>query len=77
MQTAKILCELRMANSNPGDYLLIWTCQKKVALRNIAKMEKSQFFVLFENEASYEDLFCPQVFYVMLWILCVTFSIKI
>ena len=36
--------------------------QKKVALRDIAKTEKSQIFVLFENEASYEDFFCPQVF---------------
>ena len=36
--------------------------KKKVALCNIAKIEKSQIFVLFENEASYEDLFCPQVF---------------
>ena len=36
--------------------------KKKVALRDIAKNEKSQIFVLFENEASYEDFFCPQVF---------------
>ena len=57
-----MLCELRMANSNPGDYLLIWTRQKKVALHNIAKMEKSQFFVLFENEASYEDFFALKCF---------------
>ena len=35
--------------------------QKKVALCDIAKSEKSQIFVLFENEASYEDFFCPQV----------------
>ena len=31
--------------------------QKKVALRDIAKIEKSQIFVLFENEASYGDCF--------------------
>ena len=55
-------CELQMANSNTGDYLLIWTCKKKVALRDIAKMEKSQFFVLFENEASYEDFFALKCF---------------
>ena len=36
--------------------------QKKVALHEIAKIEKSQFSVLFENEALYEDFFCPQVF---------------
>ena len=28
---------------------------KKVALRDISKIEKSEIFVLFENEASYED----------------------
>ena len=33
-----------------------------LALRDIAKIEKSQIFVLFENEASYEEFFCPQVF---------------
>ena len=27
---------------------------KKVALRDIAKIEKSQIFVLFENEVSYQ-----------------------
>ena len=36
--------------------------KRKVALRDIAKIEKSQFFILFENEASYEDIFYPQVF---------------
>ena len=36
--------------------------KKKVALHDIAKIEKSQIFVLFENEASYEDFFCPHVF---------------
>ena len=36
--------------------------KEKVALRHIAKIEKSQIFVLFENEASYEDFFWPQVF---------------
>ena len=36
--------------------------KKKVALRDIAKIEKAQIFVLFENEASYEGFFCPQVF---------------
>ena len=51
--------------------------KKKVALRDIAKIEKSQIFVLFENEASYEDFVCSQVFQVMLQILCVTFSVKI
>ena len=35
--------------------------KKKVAFRDIAKNEKSQIFVLFENEALYEDFFCPQV----------------
>ena len=34
----------------------------KVALRDIANVEKSQIFVLLENEASYEECFCPQVF---------------
>ena len=36
--------------------------KKKVALCDIVKIEKSQIFVLFENEASYEEFFCPQVF---------------
>ena len=36
--------------------------QKKVALRDIAKIEKLQIFVLFETEVSYEDFFCPQLF---------------
>ena len=31
----------------------------KVALRDIAKIEKSQIFVLFENEALYDDFFLP------------------
>ena len=35
---------------------------KKVAPRNIIKMEKSQMFVLFENEALCENFFSPQVF---------------
>ena len=41
---------------------------KKVALHDITKIdditriEKPQIFVLFENEASHEDFFCPQVF---------------
>ena len=33
--------------------------QKKVALRDIAKIENSQIFVIFENEASYEVFFLP------------------
>ena len=36
--------------------------KKKVALHDIVKIEKSQIFVLFENEASYEDFFCSKVF---------------
>ena len=35
--------------------------QKKVVLRDIAKIEKSQIFDIFKNEASYEDFCCPQV----------------
>ena len=38
------------------------TCSKKVALCDIAKIKKLQIFVSFENEASNEDFFCPQVF---------------
>ena len=33
--------------------------QKKVALHDIAKIEISQIFVLFENETSNEDFFRP------------------
>ena len=51
--------------------------KNKVALYDIAKIEKSQIFVLFENEASYEDFFAHKYFKVMLRILCVTFSVKI
>ena len=36
--------------------------KKKVALCDIAKIEKSQIFVLFENEASYEDFFACKGF---------------
>ena len=36
--------------------------QKKVAFRDISNIEKSQIFVLFENEASYEEFVCPQMF---------------
>ena len=36
--------------------------KKKVALRDIAKNEKSQIFVLLENGASYEDFFLPTSF---------------
>ena len=36
--------------------------KKKVALCDIAKIKKSQIFVLFENEALYEDCFCLHVF---------------
>ena len=36
--------------------------KKKVALCGIANIEKSQIFVLFENEASYEDIFNPKCF---------------
>ena len=43
-------------------FISIGHVQKKVALHDIAKIEKSQIFVLFENEASYKDFFCPQVF---------------
>ena len=32
---------------------------KKVVLHDIAKIEKSQIFVLFENEDSYEEFFLP------------------
>ena len=31
--------------------------KKKLVLSDIAKTENSQIFVLFENEASYEDFF--------------------
>ena len=48
---------------------------KKVALHDIIKIEKPQIFVSFENKASHEDFFCPQVFQVMLWILCVIIEI--
>ena len=37
--------------------------KKIVALRvTLQKLRKSQIFVLSENDASYEDLFRPQVF---------------
>ena len=36
--------------------------KKKAALHDIAKIEKSQIFVLFENEASYEDFFAHKCF---------------
>ena len=35
---------------------------KKVALRDMAKIKKSQIFVLFENEASCKDFFRLEVF---------------
>ena len=36
--------------------------KKKEALRDIAKIEKSQIFGLFENKASYEDFFTHKCF---------------
>ena len=50
------------ARDNIANILTGHVQKKKVALRDIAKIEKSQIFVLFENEVSYEDFFCPQVF---------------
>ena len=44
---------------SPASFLVML---KKVAICDITKIEKSQNFVLFENEASYEDFFYPQVF---------------
>ena len=35
--------------------------QKPPALHDIAKIKKSQIFVLFESDASYEDFVSPQV----------------
>ena len=35
---------------------------KKVALRDMTKIKKSQTFILFENEASCKDFFRLQVF---------------
>ena len=51
--------------------------KKNVALPDIAKIKQFQIFVLFENGAFYEDFFWPQVFWVMLRVLYVTFSVKI
>ena len=43
--------------------ITIWTCsKKKVAFRYIAKIEKSQIFVLFENEPSHENFFAHKFF---------------
>ena len=36
--------------------------KKKVGHRDTAKNEKAQIFVLFENEASYEDFFACKCF---------------
>ena len=36
--------------------------KKSKTLYDIAAIEKSQFFLLFENEASCEDFSCPRVF---------------
>ena len=51
-----------MASRSTNNFDVMDMFQKKVAFRDIAKIEKSQIFVLFENEASYEECFCPQVF---------------
>ena len=48
--------------------------KKKVALRDIAEIEKSQTFVLFENEASYEDFFPTSVSSHVMDTLCNIFS---
>ena len=48
---------------------------KKVALRDIRKIEKSQLFALFENEASYEHFFVhPSVLSHVTDILCNIFN---
>ena len=43
-------------------YLDMDMFKKKVALRDIAKIEKSQIFVLFENEASIKIFFAHKCF---------------
>ena len=42
--------------------ILLDIFKKKEALRDIAKIEKSQIFGLFENKASYEDFFTHKCF---------------
>ena len=41
-----------------AEHSVLLTSVSLVALRNIAKIEKPEIVVLFENEASYEDSFC-------------------
>ena len=51
------------------------TCsKKKVALCYIAKIEKSQTFVLFENEVSHEDFFPTSILSHVTNTLCDIFS---
>ena len=50
------------ARDNIANILTGHVQKKKSSPPYIAKIEKSQIFVLLENEASYEDFFCPQVF---------------
>ena len=40
---------------------MFWSVKYIVVIRDIAKIENPQIFVLSENEASYEDFFCPKV----------------
>ena len=70
----RIICEipLRMVKKlkgivHPKRYISTYSkkkhiFKKKVALPGIAKSKKSLIFVLFENEVSYDESFCPQVF---------------
>ena len=48
--------------------------KKKVALCYIAKIEKSQTFVLFENEVSHEDFFPTSILSHVTNTLCDIFS---
>ena len=51
-----------MVSRYTNNFYVMDRFKKKVALCDIAKIEKSQIFVLSENEASYEEFFSPQVF---------------
>ena len=68
-------CVTHLESKKHGPAIIYGHVQKKkVALRDIAEIEKSQTFVLFENEASYEDFFPTSVSSHVMDTLCNIFS---
>ena len=70
-------CVTHLESKKHGPAIYLWTCsKKKVALRDIAEL-KNHKLLFYLKMKPHMKISSPQVFQVMLWILCVTFSVKI